>query len=385
MPRIFPAEMMQDSAYAWLPRVQPKSQIIYTLVLGAVVAALIASIFIKVDVSVNVPGIIRPITEKSELRSLTSASISKVHVQEGEHVTAGQLLLSLKQEVTDNKLDQAGFELSQRETHMHDLALLAKGAGPARLYTNLYKQQYIGFQAGMAEKRSILDKLKSDFQMYNKLYEEKVIAKKEFIEKKYAYEQARASYQAAIAAQHSQWQQELEKLRLEARNLQAGKKQLQREKEMLEIRAPVSGTVQQFNGRYEGGAVQNGELLGYISPDSGMVAEVYVSPQDIGYIQNGMPVKCQIDAFNYNSWGILPGKVLSVDNDFSVVNNNTSFKVKCILDKSYLELSNGIKGNLKKGMTLQCRFILARRGMLQLLYERADSWLNPHASPVAAQ
>ena len=67
--------MMQDSAYAWLPRVQPKSQIIYTLVLGAVVAALIASIFIKVDVSVNVPGLIRPITEKSELRSLTSASI----------------------------------------------------------------------------------------------------------------------------------------------------------------------------------------------------------------------------------------------------------------------------------------------------------------------
>ncbi len=178
MPRIFPAEMMQDSAYAWLPRVQPKSQIIYTLVLGAVVAALIASIFIKVDVSVNVPGLVRPITEKSELRSLTSASISKVHVQEGEHVTAGQLLLSLKQEVTDNKLDQAGFELSQRETHMHDLALLAEGAGPARLYSNLYKQQYIGFQAGMAEKRSILDKLKSDFQMYNKLYEEKVIAKK---------------------------------------------------------------------------------------------------------------------------------------------------------------------------------------------------------------
>ena len=385
MSRIFPAEMMQDSAYSWLPKVQPKSQIIYTLVLGAVVAALIASIFIKVDVSVNVPGIIRPVTEKSELRSLTSASISQVHVQEGQHVKEGQLLLSLQQEVTDNKLDQAGFELSQRETHMHDLALLAKGAGPSKLYSNLYKQQYLGFQASMSEKRSVLDKLRSDFQMYNKLYEEKVIAKKEYLEKKYAYEQSHASYLAAIAAQHSQWQQELEKLRLEARNLQAGKKQLQREKEMLEIRAPVSGTVQQFSGRYIGGAVQAGELLGYISPDSGMVAEIYVSPHDIGYIQTGMPVKCQVDAFNYNSWGILPGKVLTVDNDFTVVNNTTGFKVKCVLDKSFLQLSNGVKGNLKKGMTLQCRFILARRGLLQLLYERADSWLNPQAAPVSAQ
>lgn len=384
MSRIFPAEMMQDSAYSWLPNVRPKSQIIYILVLAAVVTALIASVFIKVDVSVNVPGIIRPVTEKSELRSLTSASIAQVHVREGEHVTEGQLLLSLQQEVTNNKLDQAGFELSQRETHMHDLALLAKGAGPSKLYSNLYKQQYLGFQASMTEKRSVVDKLRSDFQMYNKLYEEKVIAKKEYLEKKYAYEQSHAAYQAAIAAQHSQWQQELEKLRLEARNLQAGKKQLQREKEMLEIRAPVSGTVQQFSGRYIGGAVQAGELLGYISPDSGMVAEIYVSPHDIGYIQAGMPVKCQVDAFNYNSWGILPGRVLTVDNDFTIVNNTTSFKVKCVLDKSFLQLSNGVKGNLKKGMTLQCRFILARRGLLQLLYERADSWFNPQAAPVAA-
>ncbi|WP_315820679.1 biotin/lipoyl-binding protein [Paraflavitalea speifideaquila] len=178
MPRIFPAEMMQDSAYSWLPKVQPKSQIIYTIVAGAVVAALIVAIFIKVDVSVNVPGIIRPLSEKSELHSLTSANIAKVWVKEGEHVKEGQLLLSLQQDVTNNKLDQAGFELSQRETHMHDLALLAKGAGPSRLYSNLYKQQYLGFQANLAEKRSILDKLKSDYQMYSKLFDEKVIAKK---------------------------------------------------------------------------------------------------------------------------------------------------------------------------------------------------------------
>lgn len=385
MPRIFPAEMMQDSAYAWLPKVQPKSQIIYTIVLGAVVATLLASIFLKVDVSVNVPGIIRPFTEKSELRSLASANIAEVLVQEGSPVQQGQLLMRLQQDITNSKLDQAGFELSQRETHIHDLALLAKGAGTARLRSNLYKQQYLGFQANLAEKRSVLDKLKSDFQMYSKLYDEKVIAKKEYLEKKYAYEQARALYQAAIAAQQSQWQQELERLRLESRQWQASKKQVQKEKDLLEIRAPVSGTVQQFSGRYTGGPVQTGELLGYISPDSGMMAEVYVSPQDIGYIRPGMPVKCQVDAFNYNSWGILPGKVQSVDNDFTMINNLPVFKVKCSLDRGALQLSNGVKGYLKKGMTMQCRFILARRSLLQLVYERADSWLNPHSTAKASQ
>ncbi|WP_315820678.1 HlyD family efflux transporter periplasmic adaptor subunit [Paraflavitalea speifideaquila] len=152
---------------------------------------------------------------------------------------------------------------------------------------------------------------------------------------------------------------------------------------MLEIRAPVSGTIQQFSGRYAGGSVQAGELIGYISPDSGMLAEVYVSPQDIGYIYAGMPVKSQIDAFNYNSWGILPGKVQSVDNDFTLVNNAPVFKVKCLLDKNYLQLSNGVKGNLKRDDPAM-PFYTGPPGLMQLLYERTDKWLNPHAAAAAS-
>jgi multidrug resistance efflux pump len=380
MSRIFPAEVMQYSVYTWLPKVQSKSQLIYTIVLGAVVAALFASFFIKVDVSVNVPGIVRPVTEKGELRSLSSATIAEVLVKDGEAVKEGQLLLRLQQDMTNSKLDQAGFEVSEREGHMQDLAVLARGGSGARLRSGLYKQQYLNFQATLAERKSVLDKLKSDFQMYSKLYDEKVVATKEYLEKKYAYEQARASYQAAIAGQQSRWQEDLSRLRLESRQWQAGKKQLQKEKEQLEIKAPVSGTMQQFNGRYAGGSVQSGELLGYISPDSGLIAESYVSPTDIGYVYAGMVVKCQVDAFNYNSWGILTGKVQSVDNDFTMVNNIPVFKVRCQLDKNALQLTNGVKGYLKKGMTMQCRFILVRRTLMQLLYERADSWVNPNAA-----
>lgn len=377
MPRIFPAEVMQQSAYTWLPGIRVKSQLIYTTVLVAIVAALLAAVFIKVDVSVNVAGIVRPVIDKTELRSLTGATIAQVLVKEGEPVKAGQVLLYLQQDITNSKLDQASFELGKRESYLRDLELLAKGAGH-RLRSGQYRQQYLGFQASLAEQRSILDKLKSDFVMYSKLYEDKVVAKKEYYEKKYAYEQARSAYQARMAEQNAHWQQELEQVRLEAKQFHSGKNQLQKEKDLLVIKAPVSGTVQQFTGRYAGGSVQTGELLGYISPDSGLVAECYVSPADIGYIRAGMPVKFQVDAFNYNSWGIVAGKVLTVDNDFMIVNDQPVFKVKCSFDHTALRLSNGVQGYLKKGMTMQCRFILARRGLLQLLYERADSWLNPN-------
>lgn len=374
--------MVQESAYTWLPQVRVKSQLIYLTVLVAIVIALLAAVFIKVDVSVNVPGIVRPVLEKSELRSLTGATIDSVLVQEGQHVEAGQVLLHLQQDITNSKLDQASFELDKRQSYQRDLELLARGSGH-QVRSGQYRQQYLSFQASVAEQRAVVDKLKADYIMYNKLFEDGVVAKREWLEKKYSYEQARAVYQSRIAQQQARWQEELERTRLEARQFSSGKKQLQKEKDWLVIKAPVSGTLQQFQGRYTGGSVQAGELLGYISPDSGMVAESYVSPGDIGYLQPGMPVKFQVDAFNYNSWGVLTGKVLSVDNDFSLVNNQPVFKVKCGLDQTGLQLSNGVRGDLKKGMTMQCRFILARRGLLQLLYERADSWLNPNsAAPV---
>lgn len=377
MPRIFPAEVMEHSAYTWLPRIRVKSQLIYTTVLVAIVAALLAAVFIKVDVSVNVSGIVRPVIEKTEIRSLTGASIAQIKVKDGDHVNAGDVLLYLQQDITNSKLDQTSFELGKRENYLRNLQLLARGAGH-KVRTGMYRQQYVSFQASMAEQRTSVEKLKSDLAMFTKLFEDKVVAKKEYLEKKFAYEQARAAYQARVAEQQSRWQQELETMQREAKQYQAGKKQLEKEKDLLVIRAPVSGTLQQFTGRYAGGSVQMGELLGFISPDSGMVAECYVSPADIGYLQPGMTAKCQVDAFNFNSWGIVTGKLQSIDNDFSVVNDQPVFRVKCSFDQTTLQLQNGVEGHLKKGMTLQCRFLLARRTLMQLLYERADTWLNPN-------
>ncbi len=44
---------------------------------------------------------------------------------------------------------------------------------------------------------------------------------------------------------------------------------------------------------------------------------------------------------------------------------------------TYLALPNGLRGDLKKGLTLSVRFLVARRSMLQILYQDVSAWLNP--------
>ena len=110
------------------------------------------------------------------------------------------------------------------------------------------------------------------------------------------------------------------------------------------------------------------------------MAECMVSPKDIGFIKKNQKVKFQIDAYNYNQWGLLEGKVVDIDQNITV-NQQTGeayFKVRCVMDKNYLQLKNGYKGQIGKGMTLTARFYLLDRTLWQLLFDRVDDWFNPN-------
>ena len=390
MPYLFPSETLQDSTYTWLPTVKVKTQVIYTGSLIALVTAFAALPFIKVDVSANGSGLVRPVAEKNELHSLVSGTLEEILVTEGQHVEKGQLLMRLQQDLSNNKLSQTAFELQQREQYIRDLNLLMTHAPtgngtsrqlPVNLYrllrSPLYQQQYSRYQQSLTEQRTTLERAKTNYEMNKQLFDQKVISQKEFLDRKYEYEKAAAEYSAIIEQQHSTWQDDLSRYQVESGRLNTDTRQFEREKEWNLIKAPISGTLQQFNGKYAGGTLQQGELLGVISPDASLVAECYLSPKDIGYIKPGMPVKFQVDAFNYNEWGLLDGKVITIDNDFTLSGNQPVFKVKCAFNTTTLKLKNGVKGQLKKGMSLRARFILTRRSLFQLLFDRTDDWINP--------
>jgi membrane fusion protein, peptide pheromone/bacteriocin exporter len=167
-------------------------------------------------------------------------------------------------------------------------------------------------------------------------------------------------------------------LQEEKRELESQLVRVQKEKATLTIKAPVSGTVQNLAGIYVGSNVFANQELGQISPDTSMLVIAYVQPNDIGFIKKDMNVRLQVDAFNYNQWGMATGKVTAVPQDIKIIDNKPVFEVRCSLDKDFLQLKGGYKGYLKKGMTLQARFIVTERSLWQLLYDKVDDWVNPN-------
>ncbi len=143
------------------------------------------------------------------------------------------------------------------------------------------------------------------------------------------------------------------------------------------IKSPVSGSIENFKGIFPGSNINSGSQIAVISPDSRLVADIYLNPHEIGYIYEGQSVKLHLDAFNYREWGSVYSTITDLSNDFILLNGKPVFRARCPVPIKYLELNNGYKGFIKKGMTFRARIIITKRTLFQILFDRLEKWFEP--------
>ena len=380
--QLHPPAVIEYTTETYLPQVTVRGQLIYCSVALAIVAALVSLPFIHTDVSVQSSGMVRTVAERNELRPLVAGTVAEVLVRDNQPVRRGEPLIRLQTEVLDTKLRLNRSQQSEKNGNIRDLERLVRVSrqnllSVTGLQSPVVRQQYEQFRFLLAENRQTQAKRKRELDVTRQLYKDEVLAKQDFEDKEFAFKTTLAQYDAQIERQVSEWQTALTQHQLALDELRAQERQLFNEQKLHTIRAPIAGTVSQVGGRYPGSYVQPGEVLGVVSPDSNLLVECYVSPKDIGLLRPGMTARMQIDAFDYNQWGLVEGKIAEVSNDIVVINDAPVFRVKCRLNQNFLTLNEGYRGYLKKGMTLRARFVVTRRSLFDLLYDNADDWLNP--------
>ncbi len=388
--QLHPPSIIEHTTEAYLPQVTVQGQLIYCLVAFAIVAALVSLPFIHTEVSVQSSGVIRPVAERNELRPLVAGTVAQVLVHDNQPVRRGQPLFRLQTDALETKLRLNHSQQAEKFLNIRDLDRLVRATRQnlltvSGLQSPLVRQQYEQFRFLLTENTQTQQKRKRELDVTRQLYQDKVLAQQEFEDKEFAYKTVVAQYDSQIERQVSDWQATLTQYQLALDELRAQERQFVNERDLHTIKAPVAGTVSQLTGRYPGSYVQPGEVLGVISPDSNLLVECYVSPKDIGLLRPGMAARMQVDAFDYNQWGLVKGTVAEVSNDITLMDNRPVFKVRCKLDQNFLALKEGYKGYLKKGMTLRARFVVTQRSLFDLLYDNADDWLNPKNTPVVAQ
>lgn len=331
---------------------------------------------IKVDISSQSRGIIRSKTDNVPVATIVSGRINWIALKNNSFVKKGDTLLKIsKENLESDKKTQDTLSISVT-AFLKDISNLLKDKTD-HLLTSTAREDFFKFQAGKNELYSKIEQAKINYDRNKILYDKDIIAKADFEKFEYELRLAKQALQSFVSQQKSTWENQKRDLEDRLKNLNGTVAKINVESNNYVVLAPISGTIENFSGIQKGSFINASQSIATISSADHLIVESNVSPNDIGLIKKKQKVKFQLDAFNYNQWGLLEGEVIDIDQNITMQGDQAFFKVRCALDSQTLQLKSGYKTSVSKGMTLTTRYIITRRSLFDLLFDKIDDWLNP--------
>jgi HlyD family secretion protein len=342
-----------------------RSTLYYCVILA--VAALLVSIAFKVDVVVQGPGKLTYDAPPIVLQPFEHAVLKTLEVRPGDVVKKGQTLATL--DPTFAKADLTSYEDRERILHAQIARMECEANGtPYRadaadgqsgvLQSEIYFQRTTEYQyrikaltatieqseAGLKrieqEKENLSKQLEiaaSIETMQEGLLKAKTNSQLEFlaakssrlkterdfqdatdrlVEKKHELQTAQAQKDSFIQEWRRSLLEDLIKQRSDETQVAAALSKSSKINSMVVITAPADGIVLDIANRSAGSVLRESETLIVLAPtDAPLMTEVELSSTDIGDVAIGDSVLVKVDAFPFQRYGGLEGKIRSISHE----------------------------------------------------------------------
>lgn len=352
----------------------PAPRIVMWLIMLFAFIALVWSYFGRIDIVAVAPGKVVLDDRSKVVQPIETATITAIHVRDGQRVQAGEVLIELdptsaRATLTriEDELWAAQFEaararalLAAIETGQRPVLGVKDGApeGRREAEQRVLDGQYAEFMARVAALDADLVRREADLgatrESVRRLEQTVPIARQRAADFKALVEQNFVSRHMFLEQEQTRIEQEAQLAEQTLRvaelgaALQAGRRQRQalvaesrraaldhhrdaehraaalrqervkarHQSDLMVISAPVSGTVQQLAVHTVGGVVTPAQPLMVIVPAHHPVEVVAnVVNRDIGFIKPGQQVEVKVETFPFTRYGTLSGTVLSISQD----------------------------------------------------------------------
>lgn len=398
---------------------QPPSSFPRHLMLGGLAFGLALGIWSWVgqvqEVS-HAQGRLVPQGELYKVQPVTQGEIAKLRVVEGQSVKAGQVIAEL-----DNRLAVAELARLQQSLAASELQLFQtqelmqrtelEAETRRQIAAATQKAQIASIEQAQAQARAIqtlLPQIQTEQAAYEArlarlqpLVSEGAIAEDRLFEVEQTLrqqqqtltqhrgdlEQAEAG-RKRLQAELSEKQAEAQKLNLEAQQqmqqlkiqeadmkariaeIKAQIRAAQTRMSSLFLSAPVAGTITSLKIRNPGEVAQPGQTVAEIAPaDRPLVLSALLPTREAGLVRPGMAVQLKFDAFPYQNYGLVAGRVMSISPDAEANEQlGAVYQVKISLDRSSVSQA-GQKISLKAGQTAQAEIVVRKHRLMDVLLE----------------
>jgi HlyD family secretion protein len=400
-----------------MPRVWTRG-LLYFLV-GFVAIALPWALFSQVDQTGIARGRLEPKGKTFKLDAPVAGKVVAIDVKEGSSVKAGQPLLSLESDLVLADLQQSETKLEGQLNRLVQLErinnqlriaartqqLLSEAQTTEQLaQTSQVETKLISTQRAYTLAQDRLDRDLQEVERYRRLSQEGVVPEIKLVEvERTANESRRLLEQAQADIQQTQSelgkqltskarvertgelavvesQKQAEELKTQMGDLRSEIAQTRKAIASLKwqlqqriIRAPVAGRIFQLPIQKAGAVVQPGQNIAQIAPnDAPLILRAEMPISESGFLRVGMPVQLKFDAYPFQDYGVIPGRVSWVSPDSKQTQTGQgqveTFELEIIPERTEIQAQNK-RVALTPGQTATAEVIVRQRRVIDLILD----------------
>jgi HlyD family secretion protein len=312
-------------------------------------------------------GKLVPAGNAHEVQAPVQGVISEVLVKNGNSVKKGQILMRMNQEVAQAEMQ--GLE-KQKAAILQDLSALEQK-----------KAQKLGLEKQLPGAEHLVQIKKEGFDHFNQV-SGGVVSQVEILDRKADWVNAQRNLdqlKSDFARVCSELDQQEHEITRRLAEIDSNRAASQEKLGYHEIKAPMDGVIFDLSKKSVGTVVTPKDKLFDIIPGEDLVAEVFLTNKDIGFIHEGLPAVVRVDTFPFREFGEVKGSLSYLAADALPPNEEFKyprFPAKIKLDRQCLS-HDGEKLYLKSGMAVTVNIQVRSRTLLSIL---TDEFSKPFDS-----
>ena len=312
-------------------------------------------------------GKLVPAGNAHEVQAPVQGVISEVLVKNGDSIRKGQTLMRMNQDVAQAEME--GLE-KQRAAIIQDLSALEQK-----------KAQKFGLEQQIPGASNLVQIKKEAFDHYSQVAGG-VVSQVEILDRKAEWVNAQRNLdqlKSDFARVSSELDQQEHEITRRLAEIDSNRAASQAKLGYHEIKAPMDGVIFDLSKKSPGTVVTPKDKLFDIIPGEDLVAEVFLTNKDIGFIHEGLPAVVRLDTFPFREYGEVKGTLSYLAADALPPNEEFKyprFPAKIKIDRQFLT-HNGEKLPLKSGMAVTVNIQVRSRTLLSIL---TDEFSKPFDS-----
>ena len=299
---------------------------VFTLLIAAIVWACLS----EIDVVITSSGSIQPVGNLNVVQSYANGSVKAINITEGDYVEKDDVLIELDTQSLDIDAEQLDSQKKILDAQLKIYTKIKDGEKLSEIKIDDYDDELKTYIQSILDNdksyHNTLDNLEKDkenadlnhqiaqieLEEYEANGTEREAEMQELMVQQYelAKDQADVKIKDTKTQYSSQVNSKLSEISGQLDEIETNLEKYSLSKDYQYITAPVSGHINSINVNTIGAAVTSAQELVTIVPDNTPVEMVcYVKNMDIADVEIGMETEIKLEAYPYNKYGTVKGKV----------------------------------------------------------------------------